>query len=93
MTKVKLNFKANSAVNFYLPASTITSLLRTAESKRYFLFLKRTLGKDWGEFTINWSTAIKEKAKKGRKMQAESSNSYNKDDEDIYDNSDDRKQG
>ena len=92
MTEVKLNFKANSAVNFYLPASSITLLLRTTESKRYLLFPKRTLGKDWGEFTIKWSIATKEKVRKGRKMQAESSNSYNMDDEDIYDTLDDRKQ-
>eukprot|EP00826_Nyctotherus_ovalis_P056062 TRINITY_DN7505_c0_g2_i4.p1 TRINITY_DN7505_c0_g2~~TRINITY_DN7505_c0_g2_i4.p1 ORF type:complete len:118 (+),score=31.29 TRINITY_DN7505_c0_g2_i4:73-426(+) len=60
--KVKLNLEAKEESNFYMPASTLTSILKTSESRMIYLFPKKTLGRQWGDLGLTWSAAVKEPA-------------------------------
>lgn len=80
--KAKLNFEAKSEPNFYMPVSTLAVKLKVNGASQCFLLPKKVLGKDWGEFTINWTVAVKETKKK---IKGDDYVYYEMAEEDIYD--------
>lgn len=75
--KVKLNLEAKGESNFFMPASTLTSLLKTSESGMVYLFPKKTLGRPWGDFGLTWSAAVKKSGR--RQKNGETCNYYDMD--------------